>query len=207
MKRAEYLAENYNPRGYSASTVMDIIHNVDKACDLLNEKTGKKRKAGQMYKTVLKRLGHKIENDNILNDLVSKINRIFFEYPPVMLNKNILPIVSTLKHEGYTLNISSNTGFIEGPFLRKFLRSIEIEHYFDFAIFSDEIEASKPSWSFFENVYKNTGHSKEEVLHIGDNYNADYLGASKFGFNALLIDKEYSYELIKQTIDEKNRKF
>jgi putative hydrolase of the HAD superfamily len=208
-KRAEFLAENFNPKGFSTEEVLNIVHCVDKACDKLNEKSGEKRKACHMYHSVLKRLAYNInkEHHSFLDDIVSKINLIFFEYPPVLLNGNITHILSSLKAEGYTLNISSNTGFIEGKFLREFLKMEKIDHYFDFAVFSDEINASKPSYSFFDNVFGRIKNEKHEVLHVGDNYNADFMGASQYGFNVLLIEnRDYSYELIKQTIDEKNRK-
>jgi FMN phosphatase YigB (HAD superfamily) len=46
---------------------------------------------------------------------------------------------------------------------------------------------------------------RDEIMHIGDNHIADYIGATSFGFKALLIENhEYSIELIKRKIDEKN---
>ena len=90
----------------------------------------------------------------------------------------------------------------------KLFKLIGLDSFFDFAVFSDEINASKPSPVFYENVFKRINGEKHEVIHIGDNYNADYIGAQNFGFNALLIDnREYSVELIKSKINEKNREF
>ena len=212
-KRAEFLAENFNPKGFSVPEVKNIVSSLDKACDRLNEKSGTKKKAVFMYRSVLKRLGLKTDIRDIKTyidfDLVVKrINQLFFEYPPVLLNDSITNTLAYLKIEGYSLNISSNTGFIEGPFLRQFLFTSEIGKYFDFSVFSDEINASKPSKRFFECVHKSTSKKKSEILHIGDNYNADFLGASQYGFKAFLIENsEYSFELIQQAIDEKNRKF
>ena len=34
------------------------------------------------------------------------------------------------------------------------------------------------------------GCKKDEILHIGDNYKADYLGAMNFGFKALHINNQ-----------------
>lgn len=209
-KRAEYLAENFNPKGFSVEEVQNVIHKVDKVCNYVNEKSGKKRKAVYMYTSVLKRLGCKLgfNKSTDFYYLIKRMDQLFFEYPPVLLNDNITDTLAYLKLEGYSLNISSNTGFIEGPFLRQFLFTTELGNYFDFSVFSDEINASKPSKRFFECVHKSTSSKKSEILHIGDNYNADFLGASQFGFKAFLLEKrEYSFELIKQAIDEKNRKF
>ena len=91
------------------------------------------------------------------------------------------------------LNLSSNTGFIEGETLRTTLANMGILQYFDFLIFSDEINASKPSSHFFQHVYDHIDVPKKAVLHIGDNPKADYQGAKNFGFNALLItDPNYT---------------
>ncbi len=209
-KRAEFLSEHFNPKGFSVDNVINIVHSLDKACDRLNEKSGKKKEARLMYRSILKRLGYNLNNvhNNFLDDLVKQINQLFFEFPPVLLNHHIPDILKDLKGNGYTLNISSNTGFIEGPFLRRYLQKNHLDNFFDFAIFSDEIDASKPSENFYNIVYQNARAEKCEILHIGDNYTADYIGATNFGFNALHItNNDYTFELIKTTIDEKNRHF
>ena len=70
---------------------------------------------------------------------------------------------------------------------------MSILQYFDFLIFSDEINACKPSSHFFQQVFDHINVTKEAVLHIGDNPKADYQGARSFGFNALLItDPNYT---------------
>jgi putative hydrolase of the HAD superfamily len=208
-KRAEFFTENFNPHGFSLEKVITIIRNLDKASDRLNEFSGKKKSASLMYRAILKRLGYKqVVDSAFLDNLVNRINQFFFEFPPVLLNSNIKGILATLKNEGYTLNISSNTGFIEGPFLRRYLQEGKLDKFFDFTIFSDEIDASKPSSHFFNIVHQNAKTEKHEILHIGDNYKADFLGATSFGFNALHIENgEYTLEQIKQSIDEKNRHF
>ena len=66
-----------------------------------------------------------------------------------------------------------------------------MENYFSFQIYSDETGFSKPNKEIFQLVYNQIESlksiAKKEVIHIGDNKIADYNGAIKFGFNALLI--------------------
>jgi putative hydrolase of the HAD superfamily len=190
--------------------IFAIIQNVDRASDRLNEISGKKLATELMYRTILKRLGYKssLIDYNLLSEIKLQVNELYYEYQPMLLNDNIIKMLVQLKREGYSLNISSNTGFIEGAYLIKSSKLIELFGLFDFAVFSDEINASKPSSGFYENVFTRINGDKQEILHIGDNYRTDYLGALSFGFNALLIDnREYSIELIKKKIDEKNRGF
>jgi putative hydrolase of the HAD superfamily len=111
-------------------------------------------------------------------------------YPPPLLNESILPMLQYLKNEGYTLNISSNTGYIEGSTMEATLKNLGILQYFDFCIFSDQIGLSKPSVDFYDKVHQRSGYKKEEILHVGDNYKADYCGALKYGFKALHINNQ-----------------
>ena len=209
-KRAEFLYDNFNPNGLNYSTVFSIIQNTDRISDKYNETSGLKLTTELMYSSIFQSLGY--GQDQISQDLLLevklKINELFFEYRPLMLNHNILEMLIQLKDEEYSLNISSNTGFIEGIYLMKLFELIGLDRFFDFAIFSDEINASKPSPIFYENVFKRIKGDKHQVIHIGDNYNADYIGATKFGFNALQIkNPEYSINIVRKAIYEKNRKF
>lgn len=209
-RRAEFIAERYNPLGLSSILVFNIIRNIDRACDQMNETSGKKVATEFMYSSILNELGYDalLINDNLLAEIKSHINELFYEYQPSLLNDDILKILTQFKSDGLSMNISSNTGFIEGYCLVKSSNLAELFSFFDFLVFSDEINASKPSSEFFENVFRQTNVKKKEIIHIGDNYSADYIGAKNFGFNALLIENsEYSIELIKREIDEKNRNF
>ncbi len=209
-KRAEYIADCYNPNGQTTQQVLTIIIGVDKACDKLNEINGNKISVEIMYCKILERLG--IAPESIHCELLSKIklyaNELFVQHLPFLLNENILHTLAQLKNEGFSLNISSNTGFIEGKYLVGVMQQLKLFDYFEFSVFSDEINASKPSFAFYQKVFDKMDVQKGEVLHIGDNYKADYLGAINFGFNALYIDnKNYTIQNIKKFLNERAGKF
>ena len=209
-KRAEYISDCYNPNGHTAQQVLNIIIGIDKACDKLNEISGNKISVEIMYGKILERLGNAPES--IHCELLSKIklqaNELFVQYLPFLLNENILHTLAQLKNDGFNLNISSNTGFIEGKYLVGVMQQLKLFDYFEFSIFSDEINASKPSFAFYQKVFDKMDVQKSEVLHIGDNYKADYLGAINFGFNALYIDnKDYTIRNIKKFLNERAGKF
>ena len=195
LKRAELIADTFNIKNISPKEIDSFIRSVDNVFDRYNMISGKKLSANKMYQKLLEKLVPK-ETSVTLDIAISlrkKADDLFGQYQPVFLNENIPQILSQLKEEGYVLNLSSNTGFIEGETLRTTLANMGILQYFDFLIFSDEINASKPSSHFFQHVYDHIDVPKNAVLHIGDNPKADYQGAKNFGFNALLItDPNYT---------------
>jgi len=206
-KRAEFLGKNFNPFGYPVKTIMEIVQYTDKVCDRLNEISGRKVPTEWMYRRILIKLGFKAESvsDDMVSAIKLEVNELFMNFQPEFLNKSIRLILHSLKDEGYTINISSNTGFIEGDIIVATLNNLNIARYFDFCIFSDEIGLSKPSSGFFEKIVERTGLEKWEVLHIGDNRKADYDGALKFGFKALHIkNQQYTINDIKRHLQKNN---
>lgn len=204
LKRAELLADRFNPDGLTCGEILERVKLVDKLCDGFNERKGCKIAAEIMYSQVLLSLGNSVESvtHELLVELKQEANRLFVAHPPVFLNKHIPAILDELRQDGMSLNLSSNTGFIESDCLAGVLQAIGLYDYFDFCIFSDEIKASKPSPVFFQKVLENrNGVGKQEILHIGDNPNTDYKGAIDFGFNAFLItNQQYSINDIRKAI-------
>ena len=204
-RRAKFLQKEFNPFGYSAKKIMEIVQSVDKVSDRLNEINGKKVPAEWMYRRILHKLGYDPNDvkDDVCTKIKLKVNELFMTYPPDFLNGSVQPILQTLKDEGYRLNISSNTGFIEGTTIVATLKSLNIFEYFEFCIFSDEIRLSKPSPRFFEKVFEQTSFEKWEVLHVGDNFKADYEGAVNYGFKALHINnQQYTINDIKRHLQK-----
>jgi len=200
-KRAEFLQKAFNPAGFSVGQIMEIVQNTDKVSDRLNEISGGKVPTNQMYRRILQQLGNDTEliSDRLLTQIKSEIHDMFMHFLPGFLNPGITQMLHILNGEGYTLNISSNTGFIEGSTIAKTLKQLGISEYFVFCVFSDEIGASKPSPRFYGNVFDKVNVAKEEVLHVGDNFKADYEGAIKYGFSALHINnQQYTIDDIKR---------
>jgi len=194
-QRADFLRREFNPLGFSLQEVIEIVQKTDKVSDRINEINGKKLQTELMYKRILLKLGNRPEliNDDLLVEIKMAGNKLFINYQPEFLNTSIHSMLDTLKARGFDLNLSSNTGFIEGSTISSTLKNLNIYDYFNFFVYSDEINASKPSFDFFDKVYEQIDFQKNEILHIGDNYKADYEGAKSFGFRALHINnKQYT---------------
>lgn len=205
-KRAEMLANSYNPKRYSIEQIDLLIRRMDKVFDRYNESFGKKISASIMYQKILSELCEKERNIDIeeARKVETQANKLFVEYYPQLLNKHIPNILKSLCDEGKVLNLASNTGFIEGITLRKVLEKLDILKYFSFTIFSDEINTSKPSTDFFEQVQKQANVPKKNILHIGDNVKTDYQGALDFGFSALLVKQNYTLDDIRPKLQRQS---
>ena len=196
--RVEYFFENYNFSKKNKIEIKKIFRKVDLMCNLINEKVGKNVDAMEMYLMVLYLLDEKDHGIDAIEmaELYQQMEELVLENTPILLNQNIRPTLIKIREQGATTSILSNTGFIKGTTLRKVLTKLKILDLFDFVIFSDEIDLSKPNDKIYELLYnevkvlkKSNSIKKEKIVHIGDNYTADYLGAKDFGFNAVFVDQ------------------
>ena len=203
LKRAQLIIDMFKLKDCNALEIDAFVRKVDKVFDRKNMISGQKLSANKMYCKVLQKVLPQTEvvTEERAVDLRKRSDELFIKYSPVFLNNSIKDILFNLKENGYTLNLSSNTGFVEGDILRPVLDQMGILNCFDFLVFSDEINASKPSSHFFEVVHKQASVAKNEILHIGDNPKADYMGAKSFGFDALLItDDNYTLNDIRRKL-------
>ena len=172
-------------------TVSQKVRYYDVVCNSINEKTGKNINTEEIYLLILSSLGFDMNkmNRKMLEEFYEESEKIFFDNEPVFINNDTYQIFNHIKNEGISMNILSNTGFIKGRTLRLFLDKNNLGGFFDFQIYSDECNFSKPNFDIFNVVYDKLKNKhkilKSEVLHIGDNLIADCEGAKAFGFSTL----------------------
>lgn len=195
-RRADFLKRHFDLKNHSVEDIDAVFRFQDHAFNRLSEITGRSWQAEEMYGLVLHQLGVDLGPLSI-NDLTAikkDCNALFYQYPPQLYaveTKNILTKI--VDSQQFTLNISSNTGFIEGNVLRLILDNLDILSCFQFAVFSDEIGYAKPSPLFFDAVFEQIHGlyggqiQKNQVLHVGDNAQSDEAGGQNFGFQTLLI--------------------
>lgn len=96
----------------------------------------------------------------------------------------------------YKLGIISNASFRTN----EILKNLNATKIFDQIIISYKVGIIKPNKKIFEYASKKLGCELNEMLHIGNDYNADFLGAKNAGCNALLLDRNRKYKDIKERI-------
>lgn len=90
------------------------------------------------------------------------------------LMPHCLQVLDTLKAKRYRLFIISN-GFVEIQQLK--LQRSGLLPYFEKCYFSEHIGAHKPAKQFFDYAIKSSNAVKKQSLVIGDNFDADIVGA------------------------------
>lgn len=190
-KRVELFASFFNV-DKPIDEVAKAVKYYDDLCNTINEVTGGNIDTFEIYLMILGALNVDIKllNKKKLNEFYVKSEELFLEYKPIIIFDDIHDFFDNIKNQGKTINILSNTGFIKGKTMRKFLIHENLDQYIDFHIYSDEINCSKPNPLIFQEVQKNIKDQDlplSQILHIGDNPVADYKGATDFGFSAYLL--------------------
>lgn len=94
-----------------------------------------------------------------------------------------IPVLKELHAAGLRLGVISNNTHR----LPELLRKTGIAAYLDTVTYSFEVGAEKPQAKIFRSAIARAGTSPECALHVGDSYEADYLGARQAGLHAALL--------------------
>jgi len=197
-ERALFFHQHLNAAKKSLEEVEMAFRHVDLMSNAINQKTGSNLEAEEMYLIVIYELNDSnsaFENIDI-KWLLHQMEQLFFQYIPAIYNDKTLSTLNTLKEiPGVSMSILSNTAFIKGSTLRIVLRHLNLDQFFDFQCYSDEEGMSKPNPHFFglmiDNIHtirQNDNIMPQEIIHIGDNFVADILGANNLGINSFLIN-------------------
>jgi putative hydrolase of the HAD superfamily len=103
---------------------------------------------------------------------------------PPELSPNAARAVRELAARGVTLGIVSNTGRTPGVVLRRVLERYGLLEYFGPITYSDEVGVRKPAAQIFRLTLERAGVAPAEAVHIGDNPDADVVGAQGVGMRA-----------------------
>lgn len=175
----------------SLEKVTEVVRYYDVLCNDINEKTGLNFNTYEIYYLILNALNVNNVEIEKLNQFYLETELLFIKYKPQLIYPDIHLLFDEITAQGKSISILSNTAFIKGETLRKVISHYDLSDYFKFQIYSDEVGFSKPNPKVFQlvfdqiNSYKKV--QKKEILHIGDNINADYNGAINFGFDAHLL--------------------
>ncbi|MEZ0541557.1 YjjG family noncanonical pyrimidine nucleotidase [Fibrella arboris] len=100
------------------------------------------------------------------------------------LTESALDILNHL-HGRYRMHIITN-GFAEIQAVK--MAAAEIAHFFDEIVTTQSADAKKPNPRIFEFALQATGASKTDSLMVGDNYEADILGAKAVGLDTVFYN-------------------
>jgi putative hydrolase of the HAD superfamily len=132
--------------------------------------------------------------DKVYQDLIAefKIERITWQ---ALLNDyekqfqfhclpfpSLIEMLNTLKQQGYLLGIISNG---RGEFQTKAISGLGIQDYFDVTLISEIEGIRKPATEIFHRAITRLGVSAQDSVFVGDNPDADILGAKSAGLRTI----------------------
>ena len=201
LERTRFFYQHFNRKEKTLEEVGLIFRQIDIMCNAINEKTGGNIHAEEMYLMVISAM-----NDHVypiqeidIQALYGEMELLVLKYLPVAYDADTITTLHRLKAaNSVTCSLLSNTAFIKGRTLRKVLSHLEMDEYFDFQLYSDEVNMSKPNREFFQLLVNKTEHVRsekgidlKEIIHIGDNSRADIEGAKAAGISSLLINSNH----------------
>lgn len=154
------------------------------------------------------------KNIHIFDQIENNLDKLFWEFPPVLINKELPNLLNQWQLKGNTFNISSNTNFVVGENIESFLNSNLIHP--DFSIYSDNVEFYKPFEKFFYSIIENLTSIKrktdpeffrvkqDSLIHIGDNDVIDRKFAENAGIRFELITEENDIVKVLTELLQKN---
>jgi len=93
-------------------------------------------------------------------------------------------LLDNLKSRGYKLGvISNNDGYTESK-----CQEVGIKGYFDFVLDSTKLDMIKPDPRIFNHALARAELSPQEVVHVGDMYGSDVMGANNAGLDAIWVN-------------------
>ena len=127
------------------------------------------------------KLNYKVDH-NVINKLAVDYIEHLSDFNNLI--PNTLMVLDSLKLK-YKMHIITN-GFKEVQ-KRKLIKS-NLAHYFKTVTISEYVGVKKPNKLIFNHAIKSANASIKNSIMIGDNYNADILGANKIGMKAIYFN-------------------
>lgn len=115
------------------------------------------------------------------------------------LFNDTISTLEQLKLLGIPVYLLSNSIFKKNE-MKKFINQYDLEKYFVNIHFSADYKVRKPHKDLFEIVFDDikrydTSIEMKQVYFIGDNFEADVLGADNFGFTPVFINRKHDTDI------------
>ena len=139
------------------------------------------------YRDFLKTLGIQDHIDQITWELLQSEHSLFAANVATLYDDTV-PTLQRLQDNGFKLAIVSNWGAPLEPLTER----LGIAEYFDVIVAShdDRVQSVKPDSHIFNYTLTKLGVSAQEVVHVGDTYETDVVGARGAGIRPILIDRD-----------------
>lgn len=138
---------------------------------------------------LLARTGMDFPDDpSFLTGIIQRTQELFKD-SRIVLYDDVIPVLSGLKQEGFTVGLITNIEYDMEPLLRE----LGLSPILDLVATSREVGVAKPDPEIFRFALERAGTDPDDSVHVGDSYTVDVEGARAVGINAILIDRHEVY--------------
>lgn len=137
----------------------------------------------EFYAIVLTQVGLADGAEEVAKEIYDEFN----EHTRWRLFPEVIDLLKELKRRSLILGVVSDWG---ARLASHVLIPLGLSRFFDFMVVSAAIGAAKPGNHIFETALQRAGVPPAKVMHIGDNYVADVLGARAAGITPVLLDRD-----------------
>lgn len=123
---------------------------------------------------------------DLMDEIFEELWELFAKGEPWKLADQAVQTLTKLKDKNYRLAVLSNND----SRLRSVLRELEVDHLFEHLFISSELGFEKPQREIFQAVEETLEVTPQKIMHLGDSYSRDYLGAQKSGWNPVLYGSD-----------------
>jgi FMN phosphatase YigB (HAD superfamily) len=152
------------------------------------EGCGETLTVNELYESVFQKLD--VRPKTTIEEITSDVFELFLKHPP-LITDDFFTFLNSIDLNKISISITSNTAFIPGEIVVEYLKQINIYHNFSFCLFSDTELVAKPNVQIFNRLKNKVlieGMSIENIIHIGDNMNADYIGSRQAGLSSFYLN-------------------
>lgn len=183
--RDEYIA---NTLDLETGIIKTALRQADINCDETSDKTGVQFGPVERLESMCVTLGIPLGR-SALSAIAHEVQELFLQYPLRLMEPELLETLDNIQ-ANRAIALTSNTGFIDGVYMREALRNIGIMDRTNHQIFSNEIGVAKPNAKIFARTAELLGVTPSSITHVGDNFAADYIGATRAGMQAVYLTDE-----------------
>lgn len=110
----------------------------------------------------------------------------FKTHEPWLVYPEVKSTLEKWQNQGFKLAVLSNFD----SRLHEVLKALGLGDFFSSVTISTEVGFAKPDLGIFTAALQKYEVSPQNVLHIGDSFQADYCGAKNAGINAIWLDRD-----------------
>jgi putative hydrolase of the HAD superfamily len=139
------------------------------------------RRLAELDQLVFGRLGYPDLPESFFRD----IDQAFRQRSAFYVFPDVIPALDAMQAAGLRLGVVSNWGW----YAPELLQALELARHFEVLSISARVGFQKPHAAIFEHALDLLDISPEQAIHVGDDPEADVLGARRVGIEPVLIDR------------------